>query len=196
MQKAIGILRSEHRSISAVLHGLQTLIRDARNPALKPDFAVFHAMLRYIDDFPERMHHPKEDKFLFARVAARAVDARPLIDSLLAEHVQAAWLLRDLKTALHGFETDLPGAAARFAAMVDDYAKFHWAHMKKEEDLILPLAERVLLEEDWRAIDAAFAGNEDPIADLREKDFTALFTHIVNLAPAPVGLGDRWEKRA
>jgi len=26
-----------------------------------------------------------------------------------------------------------------------------------------------------------------------EKDFRALFTRIVNLAPTPVGLGERWK---
>ena len=46
---------------------------------------------------------------------------------------------------------------------------------------------------DWAAIEAAFMGNEDPIADLREKDFTRLYQRIVALAPAPVGLGERWK---
>ena len=33
-------------------------------------------MLRYIDEYPERLHHPKEDQFLFARLAKRSVDAQ------------------------------------------------------------------------------------------------------------------------
>lgn len=55
-------------------------------------------------------------------------------------------------------------------------------------------AAKMLTGEDWAAIEAAFAGNDDPIADLREKDFTQLFQRIVALAPAPVGLGERWAK--
>ena len=43
------------------------------------------------------------------------------------------------------------------------------------------------------AIEAAFAGNEDPIADLRENDFRSLYQRIVSLAPAPVGLGEKWK---
>jgi hemerythrin-like domain-containing protein len=79
---------------------------------------------------------------------------------------------------------------------VQTYSDFHWKHMRKEEDELLPLAERHLEPEDWKAIDAAFAANTDPIAGMRERDFEQLFTRIVNLAPAPVGLGDPWAKPA
>ena len=68
--------------------------------------------------------------------------------------------------------------------------------MRKEEQQLMPLAERFLTAEDWREIDDAFAGNNDPIADLREEDFQKLFTRIVTLAPEPVGLGERWKKTA
>jgi hypothetical protein len=66
--------------------------------------------------------------------------------------------------------------------------------MRKEEDKLLPLAELHLNEADWQAIGEAFAGNQDPIADLREKDFEMLFSRIASLAPAPVGLGEPWKK--
>lgn len=101
--------------------------------------------------------------------------------------------MRDLEAALIAFEVNWPRDAAAFAAAVEAYARFHWDHMRKEEKQLLPLAERDLTAEDWQAIDDAFAGNEDPIADLRDKDFDQLYQRIVNLAPAPVGLGERWK---
>ena len=57
--KAIQKIRDEHRSISAVLHALKQLARDAQDARVKPDFAVFRAILHYIDQFPEELHHPK-----------------------------------------------------------------------------------------------------------------------------------------
>jgi hypothetical protein len=56
----------------------------------------------------------------------------------------------------------------------------------------MPLAERALTVEDWKAINAAFAENRDPVAGLQERDFEQLFSRIANLAPAPVGLGASW----
>lgn len=193
MQKAVRILRAEHRSISAVLQGLQQLARMAQAPGVKPDFAVFRAMLHYIDAFPERMHHPKEDEHLFARLLERTEEARPLVARLQAEHVQGARLVRELEREVLALESGWPQGAPRFAAAVDAYAEFHWAHMRCEEQELLPLAQRALRADDWAAIEAAFAGNQDPIADLRGQDFQRLYTRIVSLAPAPVGLGAPWK---
>jgi hemerythrin-like domain-containing protein len=194
MNKAIRIIYDEHRSISAVLSGLKSLADMAGDPKLRPDFAVFRAMIYYIDAFPERMHHPKEDDYLFSRLLRRDPASRPLVEELRAEHVQGAKLVRDLEQALLAYEQSWPAGLERFAAAVESYAQFHWSHMRKEEQQLLPLAEHSLTAEDWAAIESAFAGNEDPIADMREQDFTRLYQRIVSLAPAPVGLGDRWKK--
>jgi hemerythrin-like domain-containing protein len=194
MRTAIQTIRDEHRSIAAVLHALRQLAKEAEDPAVEPRFDAFRAMVYYIDQFPERLHHPKEDQYLFARLAARAPQTRELIEELRTEHVRGAQLIRDLEQALVGLEVGWSGGDRAFSAAVDAYCEFHWKHMRKEEEKILPLAERHLTAEDWREIDAAFAGNDDPIADLREQDFQKLFSRIVMLAPEPVGVGERWKK--
>lgn len=192
--KAIQKIRDEHRSISAVLHALKQLGRDAQDARVKPDFRVFRAMIHYIDEFPEQLHHPKEDEFLFPAVLQRAPGAKTVIESLKAEHREGARLVRELERALVFFEDGWPAGAAEFLRTVDAYAEFHWRHMRKEELEVLPLAEKHLTAQDWAAIDEAFDVNQDPVAGVKEKDFQALFSRIVRLAPAPVGLGDRWEK--
>jgi hemerythrin-like domain-containing protein len=193
VQKAIRIILDEHRSISAVLSGLKSLAQMAREATARPDFAVFRSMIYYIDAFPERMHHPKEDEFLFARLLQRDPQAQALVDGLHGEHVSGRRLVRDLEQSLLEYEETWPAGADKFTAAIDAYAQFHWQHMRKEESEVLPRAEKSLTAEDWGAIEAAFAGNQDPIADLKQKDFTTLFQRIVALAPAPVGLGDRWK---
>jgi len=194
MNDAIRILRDEHRSISSVLHGLQELARTAQNPSVRPDFSVFRAMIYYIDAYPERLHHPKENDILFPRLLRRAPDAAPLVRELREEHEKGANLVRDLERALLAFEVGWPQGAAPFTDAVRTYADFHWDHMRKEELVLLPLAETALTGEDWKAIGDAFAGNEDPIADLREQDFAQLFSRIVSIAPEPVGLGKPWKQ--
>ena len=196
MRSAIDVIRSEHRSLSAVLQALKQLADDLQDASLRPEYGVFHAMLEYIDQYPERLHHPKEDQYLFARLEERAAQARPLVAQLRAEHVEGARLVRELEHALAALEIGYAGSVGAFRAAVDAYAKFHWEHMRKEERELLPLAERHLTRADWDEVDAAFAGNTDPIADLREQDFDRLFTRIVGLAPAPVGLGRPWRHAA
>jgi hemerythrin-like domain-containing protein len=138
-------------------------------------------------------HHPKEDAYLFAKLVARTPQAKALVKDLSDEHIQGARLVREIERAVVLFEERWPAGAREFQVAVDDDADFHWRHMRKEQ-LLLPLAERYLTAEDWKEIEAAFASNKDPVAGLREKDFAALFTRIVNLAPQAVGLGERWDK--
>jgi len=192
--KAIQKIRDEHRSLSAVLHALKQLAREAQDARVKPDFRVFQAMIHYIDQFPELLHHPKEDQFLFPAVAARAPGVGKVIESLKAEHREGARLVRELERALVIFEDSWPAGAVEFLRTVDAYADFHWRHMRKEEDEILPAAEKHLTKQDWAAIDEAFDVNQDPVAGVKEKDFQELFSRIVRLAPAPIGLGERWQK--
>jgi hemerythrin-like domain-containing protein len=172
---------------------LKELARMAPNSKERPRFQVLRSMVRYIDEYPEKLHHPKEDEYLFKRVVARAPLGRLLVEELQAEHEEGARLIRELERALLFFEEDWPGGAREFQQAVDKYAEFHWRHMRKEEEELLPLAQRHLTHEDWKAIDAAFAANADPIAEIQERDFEKLFSRIANSAPAPVGLGEPWK---
>lgn len=192
MKDAISTLKSEHRSISAVLHGLKELARMAQDAKVRPRFQVLRSMLRYMDEYPERLHHPKENDHIFSRLVAREPGARLLVEELQAEHEEGARLIRELERSLLFFEEGWPAGAREFQQTVDAYADFHWKHMRKEEQQLLPLAERALTAEDWKAINEAFAANRDPVAGLQERDFEQLFSRIANLAPAPVGLGASW----
>ena len=191
---AIRIIHGEHRSIAAVLSGLGELARTLQDPAVRPGFAVLHAMLRYIDAFPERQHHPKEEAFLFAPIVMRTALAGPLVDALRREHDIGARLIQELRQALLRLEINRWRGAPEFALAIKAYAQFHWDHMRKEERELLPLAERYFTSDDWRALEAAFAANHDPLAGVLEDDFDKLFSRIVSLAPAPIGLNDPWRR--
>src|SRR6185436_2313125 len=104
MNEAIRILRNEHRSISSVLHALRELAQTAQDPAVRPEFAVFRAMIYYIDTFPERLHHPKENDVLFPRILIRSPAAASLVQRLRDEHEKGAALIRELERSLLAFE--------------------------------------------------------------------------------------------
>ena len=62
------IIRDEHAALAAVLRSLLMLVE--RGPQNEPEcfFDVLRAMLFYIDEFPEKLHHPKETELLFPKV--------------------------------------------------------------------------------------------------------------------------------
>jgi len=188
--QAIRIIRDEHRAIAAILHGMLFLVRKIRDRGATPDFNLFGAMIYYIDAFPERFHHPKEDRYLFHVLRVRHPDSVSLLDRLEDEHRTGAYKIRALEQALaryqHGGVSEFPD----FAKAVEDYAAFHWNHMRAEEDEVLPLAEKHLSAADWDGVDTAFLGHVDPMHGAgAEGEYQALFTRIVNLAPPPIGVG-------
>jgi hemerythrin-like domain-containing protein len=188
--KSIGIIRDEHRSLAAVLHGMLYLVRSIREQGMEPPFDVLRAMVYYIDAFPERFHHPKEDDYLFKALRQRHPAVAGLLAQLHEEHRVGAEKIRALEQALTRYEQGGPAEFAAFAAAVESYASFHWDHMRREEAEVLPLAEEHLTVDDWAASDAAFTGHGDPLfGEAPSENFHQLFQKILNLAPPPIGLG-------
>lgn len=190
MAVATSIIKDEHRSMAAVINGLEYLIGEIKENRTSPDFTLLGAMLDYIEAFPERLHHPKEDEYLFKFLRQRSPEAHPILDELEAQHIRGAGLLGDLRRKLEDYRHSGQPAFSPFEEAIHAYAAFHWEHMRKEEDVVFPLAERHLTAEDWQAIDAAFHANHDPIIGVETtREFRELFRRIVSLAPPPIGVG-------
>ncbi|KAI5915444.1 hemerythrin domain-containing protein [Thauera sp. 2A1] len=188
MKKSLSIIHDEHRAIAAMMHGLRQIVAGIEAGRLKPDFALFRDMVEYIDKVPERVHHPKEDQYLFARLRTRCADALPVIEALEAEHRIGDARIRALETAMQQYEQAGQAGFAGFKAAVNEYVEAEWKHMNREEHEVFPLAEKHLADEDWTAIDAAFLSNQNPWQG-EAGQYQKLFSKIVNIAPAPVGLG-------
>ena len=189
--ESLRIIRDEHAALAAMLRSLSMMIK--RGPGDAPDkfFDVLRAMLFYIDEFPERMHHPKETELLFPKVAKLAPQVVPAIERLDRDHTQGESAVRELQHHLLAWE--LLGDARRetFDIAAAKYVRFYLEHMQVEEKEILPQAEKLLSAQDWEELDAAFAGNRDPLTGKYPRDplYDRLFTRIVMMAPEPIGLG-------
>jgi hemerythrin-like domain-containing protein len=182
------IIREEHAALAAMLRSIPLLL--ARQRDTTPDFAALRAMLFYVDEYPEKRHHRKESELLFPLLRARTPLSRELLDRLEEDHRRGEQRIRDLEHALLAYEMMGEPRRAAFEQAAERYVGFYLSHMAMEEQQILPLAERVLSEDDWARLDEAFAANRDPLTGHEpEEAYRALFTRIVNLVPAPIGLG-------
>lgn len=187
---AIRAIQDEHDQLSAVIHGMQYFVRAINNGEQAPDPRVFRAMLLYISEYPEKIHHPKEDQYLFARLRERTNQVDQTLDELESQHMQGELQLRALEHALTHYELEGAVAFRSFFDLVESYAKFYFNHMGLEEDVVVPAAIKFLTPDDWAVINAQFAANQDPLAGGEYKEsFDKLFSIIVNITPAPIGLG-------
>ena len=187
---ALDVIRDEHLALSAMLRSLSMMLSHARRNDHLPDFDVVRAMLFYVDEFPERLHHTKESELLFPKLRQRAPELGPVLDRLDREHAQGEKAIRDLEHALLAFEVMGLSRRDAFESAVERYIRFYLDHMGIEETELLPAAQRLFSAEDWAELDAAFATNRDPLAGHEApEDYKPLFHKIVMQAPAPIGLG-------
>jgi len=190
--RTLGILRTEHRSLAAVLHALQYLAREIADHGLTPDYGLLRLSVDYIDSFHQRFHHPKEDEYLFKAIRIRTDEGDTALADLEAQHAEGDGWLKNLREAVNRLQASGGKATAEFARAVDTYADFQWKHMRQEEAVVMPLAERVLSAEDWREIDAAFENNDDPMfGEAPKKEYAALFKLILSHTPPPAGYGTK-----
>jgi hemerythrin-like domain-containing protein len=163
-----------------------------RGPGDQPErfFDVLRAMLFYIDEFPERIHHPKESDLLFPRLVRVAPELLGVVSRLEAEHASGQERVRELQHLLLAWELLGESRRPEFTEAAQAYLAFYLAHMQTEELELLPLAESLLDDQDWTALNAAFGAHHDPLAaGVRDPCYDRLFSRIVLTAPAPIGVG-------
>jgi hemerythrin-like domain-containing protein len=184
------IIRDEHASLNSILKSIVLMVERGPDDCPERFFDVMRAMLFYIDEFPERHHHPKESDLLFPRLVRAAPELMPVVQKLEDDHMRGEARIRELQHLLLAWE--LLGDARRlpFVEAAKSYAIFYRDHMRCEETQLLPVAQKVLTDADWAVLDAAFERDRDPLSTgTYEPCYDRLFTRIVICAPAPIGLG-------
>jgi len=188
--RALQLLRDEHNAVAAVLRSLQLMMANGPGDAPMRFFDVLRAMLFYIDEFPERLHHPSESNVLFPRIAQARPDVMPVISRLEKDHVQGESRVRELQHLLLAWELLGDRRRDAFAQAAEEYVRFYLDHMRTEETQLLPVAQELLTEADWVHLNAAFGHPRDPLAGGEmDPSYDRLFTRIVMKAPAPIGVG-------
>lgn len=189
--RALQIIRDEHASLAAMLQSMRFMVKRGPLEDRRQFFDVLRAMLFYIEEFPERLHHPKESNLLFPRVLKLAPQLMGAVDKLERDHMYSEKTALGLQHFLLAWELIGEDRRGAFEDAFAPYVNFYLEHMRLEESVILPEAERCLSEEDWRELNAAFAENADPLTGHYPptQAYEKLFSQIVTRAPAPIGLG-------
>ncbi|WP_407280631.1 universal stress protein [Aromatoleum evansii] len=178
---AIGIIRDEHRSIASVLTGLRAAMRQASERGEAPDLDFIAGLLRYMKAFPEVLHHPKEDQFLFAKLAARTHEADDVLAALRREHEAGAAQIAAVEAAVERCRQHAEHVG-ELAQVIDAFVEAQWRHLNTEEEQILPAARRHLADEDWRMIERAFRDNGDfRVGGEYDESLRKLFARLMNV---------------
>jgi hemerythrin-like domain-containing protein len=190
MPKALDMIRAEHRNIGRILDALAMLGDELAAGKSVLNWDLLHAIIYYMRVFPDNLHHPKEERHLFAALLKRAPAAVDTIAILKVEHFEGVARLKAIADLVAVAERAYPDARQALGIAIAAYVDFERRHMRREETEILPLAEQCLREEDWRDIGRAFAVHSDPVfGDNLAVGFEALHRYVVEHATV-TGLGN------
>lgn len=114
-------------------------------------------MLDFFRNFVDRCHHGKEERHLFPRLEQRGLPsgAGP-VAVMLHEHEQGRAAVRAIADALEGVKAGDREAAGALAAGLTEYAVLLRNHISKENDVLFPMADRMLSDGDKAELAEAF----------------------------------------
>ncbi|HEX2922793.1 MAG TPA: hemerythrin domain-containing protein, partial [Chloroflexota bacterium] len=154
--RASDVLRNEHRAVERVLRVLERAADrlDAQEPV---SMEVFEDSLDFLRNFADKCHHAKEEAVLFPAMARAGVpvDKGP-IGVMLAEHEEGRAYIRAMVDAVEDCKRGNAAAREALARNARAYASLLEQHIRKEDDVLFPMGDRVLPDADQEALVAEF----------------------------------------
>jgi hemerythrin-like domain-containing protein len=142
--KATEVLMTEHRAIERMLAVLEEAARRLEGgERMRAD--LFREAVDFVRNFADRCHHGKEEDNLFPRMEARGIPrgGGPLA-VMLFEHDQGRDYVRAIADAIDAYENGEPSAARATAQNARGYVNLLREHIRKEDNVLYPMAEQAL----------------------------------------------------
>jgi branched-chain amino acid transport system ATP-binding protein len=179
MADAIDLIHQDHLNLDKVLDVLLDVGGNLPPQRSESALSILHDALYYIEVFPERVHHPKEESVLFPFVREHLPELAPLVDELHQQHAQGALLIGRLRETLTRLGNDWEEVRIPFQEQVAAYVSQQRQHMGLEEREILKPIRHSLSRDRIRSINRAYGVSVDPLfGDNLSTGFDALLNRI------------------
>lgn len=179
MSQVIAALERDHANIAKLLEILESEIL-AIEVGKTPDYPLMQDIMRYMAQYFDRFHHPKED-LIFAQLLKRDPGARADVEGLIEEHVVIGLAGQEFASLLCASGVDSVNVREQLGTSGFDYIRALREHMLREEKELFPLAMKVLTQEEWQVIDEAVNTIDDPLFDeMTADDYQRLYRLITD----------------
>ena len=181
MKLTLDSLYRDHDNLRRVLYLLEQLLIDFCRKSSQ-DYSMLQRILAYIQDYPERVHHPTEDA-MFSIILKNGVGNekfREDIEFLMKEHSE----LDDITRKIIGVIESMPVNTGIYIKDIRDKlsALIHRqrSHLLFEEMNIFPYIADHLDSEDWKNISVLIPDHEDPIfGEKARKEYELIFKALL-----------------
>ncbi len=128
-------------------------------------------LLRFMREFGDQCHHGKEESFFFPYLESKGVPSTGCpLSALKGEHVKSRQLLADLNTAVAAYIKDTEKGRLTLIQVLQSLVALYPAHIRKEDFLLFPMADKILAESDQELLLHQFRESEEAFGtDARER---------------------------
>lgn len=170
MPDTLVLLKLEHE------HAEQLLVLMEEQLEFTPrfDLDVLGDIAAYFLDYPDQCHHPVEDMVYWRMHSRDPAHTLPLAP-LLEDHAHISDVTKSLARLIEQAAWDGTVLHKRLPDQIRYFVDCYRNHMNAEEREFFPLAEALLSDEDWDALDYQLFDRADPLYDTNaESRFGAL----------------------
>lgn len=163
MSNLVEQIHQDHVNVSKVLDLIEAEVGRARDEQA-PDLELLEDAMRYMVNYSDLIHHPKEDS-MFARLVQKEPDVAAQVEVLRQEHQTLAALSDAFLEIVKAAETGEFVLRDEVVKRGTEYVDFLRSHMDAEEVGLLQRAGASLSDKDLEEIDARYASSRDPLME-------------------------------
>ncbi|MEZ5534634.1 MAG: hemerythrin domain-containing protein [Thiolinea sp.] len=162
MHKIMAELHQDHIHLARLLKTLEQQA-DLLSTDADPDLDLILDIVDYIQNYPDLVHHPKED-MVYHAFQNISDDGGEIVKHLLEEHAQLPSITKDFRNLM---EEVVNGGSiisrAGLQAKIRHFIHVERTHMNTEEFVLFPLIEDKMGMAEWQQLEEILPHKIDPL---------------------------------
>lgn len=154
-------INAEHRVIAAIMNVLEAEV-NALEEKGEFDIDLVRLIIRYMEEYPDRFHHPKEE-LLFDAAASRDPEFRERVSAIRSQHRALPGLTSGVKAIIDAIDFGESRPRGEVLRTLRAYIDNERSHIVSESGSLFPELDDILSPEDWELADQRVAQLEDPL---------------------------------
>ncbi len=177
VEKTMNELRTDHRNMTMLLDFLDTETARLKDGS-EPDYELLYDVMTYMSEYPDAVHHPKED-LIYRHIHAVHEDIEASLRHIEADHEALAEATEEIRRTLAATDTDGSPDREELATELQQYSQNLRKHIYWEEKDLFALADSMQDNVAWTELLKRHNMARDPLfGNSVERRFRKLFNHI------------------